>query len=97
MKQSNGKKRQQYPPQTPDERYQVRDEYIERALRTLATLIDEEVPEDWGWGLFLVPFGVNEAAPKGRGAVFWISNSEREGMLDAVQGWIEDNKRRRKM
>lgn len=78
-----------------DERYQVRNETIERALRTLATLIDEEIPEDWGWGLFLVPFGKNEAAPKGKGAVFWISNSEREGMMNAVQGWIDDNKRRK--
>jgi hypothetical protein len=94
MKQSHKGKR--YPPPT-DERYQVRNEEIERALRTLATLIDEEVPEGWGWGLFLVPFGVHEAAPKGEGAVFWISNSERDGMMDSVQGWIDDNKRRRKM
>lgn len=57
-----------------DERYQVRNPDIERALRTLATLIDEETPEGWGWGLLLVPFGAHEAAPKGNGAVFWISN-----------------------
>lgn len=80
----------------PDERYQVRNAEIERQLRTLAALIDEEVPDGWGWGLFLVPFGVNEAAPKGAGAVFWISNSERQGMLDAVKGWIDDNERRAK-
>lgn len=80
----------------PDERYQVRNEQIERSLRTLAALLDEEVPEDWGWGLFLVPFGVNKAAPEGAGAVFWISNSERAGMIDAVKGWIEDNERRQK-
>lgn len=79
----------------PDERYQVRNEEIERALRTLAALIDEWSPEDWAWGVFLVPFGKNEAAPKGAGAVFWISNADREGMLDAVQGWIDDNKRRK--
>jgi hypothetical protein len=79
-----------------DERYQVRNENIERALRTLATLIDEETPEGWGWGLFLVPFGDNEAAPKGAGAVFWISNSERAGMIDAVKGWIADQERRKK-
>jgi hypothetical protein len=96
MKQSNGKKRQQYPPPIHDERYQVRNEEVERALRTIATLIDEEIPEGWGWGLFLVPFGEHKASPQGQGAVFWISNSEREGMMDSVQGWIDDNKRRRK-
>ena len=79
----------------PDERYQVRNEDIERALRTLAVLIDEKVPEGWGWGLFIVPFGEHEAEPKGKGAVFWISNSVREGMIDAIQGWIDDNKKRK--
>ena len=79
-----------------DERYQVRNADIERALRTLGTLIDEHAPEGWAWGLFLVPFGNNEAAPKGIGSVFWISNGERAGMLDAVKGWIEDNERRQR-
>lgn len=78
----------------PDERYEVRNEEIERYLRTLATLINDEIPEGWAFGLFLVPFGKHEAAPKGAGAVFWISNGDRAGMLDAVKGWIEDNARR---
>jgi len=79
-----------------DERYQVRNEELERALRTIGSLIDTEVPEGWAWGLFLVPFGENKAEPVGRGSVFWISNGDRAGMLDAVQGWIDDNKRRQK-
>ena len=81
---------------TPDERYEVRNEEIERQLRTLGTLIDEEVPEGWGWGLFLVPFGDNEPEPKGKGAVFWISNSERQGMIDVIKGWIEFRDKRKK-
>ena len=79
-----------------DERYEVRNPDIERALRTIGTLIDGEVPEGWGWGLFLVPFGDNEAEPKGKGAVFWISNSERQGMIDAIKGWIEYRDKRKK-
>jgi hypothetical protein len=93
-----------------DERYQVRSPEIERALRTLATILDGEVPKGWGWGLFLVPFGEHDPAPGGsnpagagraqiaaqaQGAVFWISNSERAGMIEAVKGWIEDQERRR--
>jgi hypothetical protein len=78
-----------------DERYQVRNEEIERALRTLASLIEHEIPDGWAFGLFLVPFGNNVAAPKGIGSIFWISNGDRDGMLDAVQGWIDDNKRRK--
>jgi hypothetical protein len=79
-----------------DERYEVRNPDIERALRTMATLIDGEVPEGWGWGLFLVPFGEHKAAPEGEGAVFWISNSERQGMIDAIKGWIEYRDKRKK-
>lgn len=75
-----------------DERYQVRNPEIERALRTLATLIDGEVPEGWGWGLFLVRFG-DHPINKG-GAVFWISNSERAGMVDVVKGWVHDQEAR---
>jgi len=77
-----------------DERYQVRDPDIERALRTLAALIGKELPDGWAWGLFMAPFGVNAPAPEGIGAVFWISNAERAGMIDAVKGWIEDQERR---
>lgn len=77
-----------------DERYEVRNPEIERALRTLATLIDERMPEGWGWGLFLVPFGEHAPAPEGAGAVFWISNSERAGMVDAVKGWVEHQEAR---
>mgnify|MGYP006264593847 CR=1 FL=1 len=80
----------------PDERFQVRSEELERALRSLGSLIDEETPEGWAWGLFLVPMGKNEAEPKGKGSVFWISNAERSGMIDAVKGWIEDNEKRKK-
>lgn len=79
-----------------DERFEVRNPDMERYLRTLATLIDAEAPDGWGWGLFMVPFGANEAAPKGNGAVFWISNSEREGMVDAVKGWIDSQAKRKK-
>lgn len=78
-----------------DDRYQVRNEDVERALRSMASLIETELPDDWAFGLFLVPFGANEAAPKGIGSVFWISNADRAGMIDAVKGWIEDNERRR--
>ena len=92
-----------------DDRYQVRNVKIERALRTLAAILDGEVPKGWGWGLFLVPFGDHEPVPAGttppgsgqsqiaaqaQGAVFWISNSERAGMMDAIKGWIADQERR---
>ena len=87
------------PPSEPmhDERYKVRNKDAERALRTRATLIEDELPDGWCFGLFLARIGEHEAAPKGEGAVFWISNAERAGMIDCVKGWIEDNERRRRL
>jgi len=78
----------------PDERYEIRNPEIERQLRTLAALIEGETPEGWAWGLFLVPFGENEPEPKGRGVVFWISNGQREGMIEIVKGWVKDQERK---
>jgi hypothetical protein len=75
-----------------DERYQVRNEDVERALRTLATQIDGEVPDGFGWALIIAPFGEHEAAPKGQGAVFYISSAARAGMLDNIQAWIDLNR-----
>jgi hypothetical protein len=96
-----------------DERYKIRNTEIEKALRSLAVLIEEATPPGWGFGLFLVPFGDNEAAievgpvtagtgkaklalhaPKG--AVFWISNTDRPGMIHAIKGWIDEQDRRDK-
>lgn len=77
-----------------DERYQVRNEELERALRTLGTLIDDETPEGWAWGLFLVPFGTHDAAPKGKGSVFWMSNADRADMLRVVKSWLADQEKR---
>lgn len=79
-----------------DERYQVRNEELERYLRTMAVMLEQDLPEGWAFGLFLVPFGVNRPAPEGIGSVFWISNADRDGMIDAVKGWIKDNERRKK-
>jgi len=97
-----------------DERYQIRNAEIEKALRTLAVLIEEATPPGWGFGLFLVPFGAQEPAleaqplPAGtgkaslalhapKGAVFWISNSDRPGMIDAIRGWMDEQDKRRRI
>jgi len=77
-----------------DERYEVRNPDVERALRTLASLIEPELPDGMAFGLFLCYMGEHEPAPKGKGAVFWISNAERAGMIDILKGWIDDNARR---
>ena len=80
-------------PREYDERYQVRDEEAEHNLRKIGQLVSEVTPEGWGFGLFLIKFG-NRPLKEG-GAVFWISNSEREGMIEAIKGFIEDSEKRK--
>lgn len=77
-----------------DERFHVRNDEVVRALRAMAQKLEEDLPDGWAFGLFLAPMGEHEAAPKGHGSVFWISNADRAGMIDCVKGWIADNERR---
>ena len=69
-----------------DERYEVRNADAERALRTLATMIDEQIPDGMGFGLFLYDFGAG-------GAMFWISNGQRADMINALKEWIAKNEK----
>jgi len=73
----------------PDERYAVRDETVERALRTLAAQLEDNIPEGMAFALFLVHFGEHEAFPVGKGAVFYISSAERVGILDVLEAWCQ--------
>lgn len=73
-----------------DERYEVKDEAKQRALRTLATLVDEEVPDGMGFAVFLFDFGSN-------GALFYMSSAERRDVVSLLKEWIarEEAKERR--
>jgi len=45
-------------------------------------LLDEQLPDGFAWGLFLLTrMGEGEAT-------FWVSNAAREGMLEVVRGWL---------
>jgi hypothetical protein len=65
-----------------DERYQVENPEIQRALKTLATEIDEHCPEGWGFTLFLFSYGDG-------GSIFYISSAERAGMRKTIQEWLD--------
>lgn len=69
-----------------DERYEVKDEDAQRRLRTLAGLIDEHVPDGWGFGLLMFDRAVG-------GGMFWISSSRREDMIVAMREWIAKQER----
>jgi hypothetical protein len=64
-----------------DERYQVENPEIERALKTLAGDIDEHCPDGWGFTLFLFSYGKD-------GSIFYISSAERASMRKTIQEWL---------
>ena len=64
-----------------DERYEIDDPEKKRALRTLAVLIEEQLPPGMGFGLLMFDFG-----PKG--SMFWISNADRADMVKVMREWI---------
>lgn len=77
-----------------DERYQIRDEEIEEKLKILGDIIGNALPDGWAYGLFLVKFGDNPIEQGG--GYFWISSAQREGMVDIVSHWVEQQKKKAK-
>lgn len=61
--------------------YRVRNPKIERLLREIGHTIGEQLPEGWGFGLFVFSFGPG-------GAMFWVSKGERASMVEALQEWL---------
>ena len=64
--------------------YEVKNAQIEQKLKEKARMIAEGLPEGWGFMLFIFSFGDG-------GATFYISNAQREDMIEAMKEWIERN------
>lgn len=64
------------------EHFEVRNERIEQNLRDVGREIAATLPPDWGFCLFIFTYGE-------KGSMFFISNAEREGMLKALEEFIE--------
>lgn len=70
-----------------DERFEIQNEEIKSKLRFIGSNIDEQLPEGWGFGLFIFSYGEN-------GAMFWLSSAQREDMIKSLKEWIshQENK-----
>jgi hypothetical protein len=64
-----------------DERYEVKNADVQRLLRTIGGNIDEDLPDGWGFTLFLYNYGEG-------GALFYISSAERATMIETVKEWL---------
>ena len=71
-----------------DERYEVRDDDKQRALKTIATMVDGETPEGMGFAVFLFDFGPN-------GALFYMSSAQRDDIVSMLKEWIARQERTR--
>lgn len=61
--------------------FQIRNEEIESALKDIARKIDSTLPSGWGFMLTIQSYGEN-------GSTFYISNCEREGMIQLLEEMI---------
>lgn len=64
-----------------DERFEIANDDIKRQLRTLAGDIDADLPDGWGFTLFLYSYGE-------KGSIFYISSAERATMIEAIKEWL---------
>jgi hypothetical protein len=65
--------------------YEIKNDAIESTLRKLATGLATDIPDGWGFTLFIVEFGE-------KGSTFYISNTNRQDMIKAMQEFIDKNK-----
>lgn len=61
--------------------YEIRHEEVEKALRGIAEKISHEIPDSYGFTLLIFNFGPG-------GSMFYISNAERDSMVEAMKEFI---------
>lgn len=64
--------------------HNIRNPEIEGLLRDFGLMIREVLPDGWGFNLLLFEFGE-------RGALFYISDAQREDILRVMKEWIARN------
>jgi hypothetical protein len=71
----------------PDEEFEVDVPEIKAMLNEIGHIIGDQLPDGWGMCLLLFSFGPG-------GATFYISNAERETMIQALQEFVRHQKQR---
>lgn len=65
----------------PEMKYEVRNEDIEAKLKSIGKVLKDSMPPGWGFNLLIFSFGEG-------GSMFYLSNSQREDMIRAMQEFI---------
>lgn len=61
--------------------YEIRNPQIEAMMREVAKTISAQLPEGWGFSLFLFKFFAEDS--------FYISSGDREGVVHSIRQWLE--------
>lgn len=61
--------------------FEVKNEAVQQQMRELAKVLHEEMYPNYGFALFILSHGEE-------GATFYISDIEREGMINALKEFI---------
>lgn len=56
-------------------------------LQAIARMVDEEIPEDWGFMLFVFPFG------KSDGRLNYVGKCSRQDAIRITQEWLAAQQR----
>jgi hypothetical protein len=68
-----------------DERYDVRQEDVERKLYSIGRMIGEDMPEGWGFLLMIASYGEG-------GMTFYLSSMERAGAIKMLEEFLAREK-----
>jgi len=63
--------------------------YTREKLQDIAHLVNEELPEGWGFFVMVFPFG-----DKGEGSMNYVSNGRREDILKLMAEFIKKAQRK---
>lgn len=67
----------------PNKDFEVFNEDIEIKMKDIGEILNTILPDGWGFNLLIFNFGKN-------GSMFYISNAERESMIEAMKEFIKN-------
>jgi hypothetical protein len=62
--------------------FEVRNEEIEQQLKAVGRAVKDNMPDGWGFTLFMFSYGAD-------GSMFYLSSANREDMVKAMKEFIE--------
>jgi hypothetical protein len=58
--------------------------YTRDRMQKIARLVDEEIPQGWGFAVLVFPFAERE------GRVNYVSNGKRDDVIKIVRQWLDE-------